>query len=293
VNFCHHRRLALTGLALLALVRAAWADDIDLELVLAVDASGSVDEEEYRLQLSGLAAGFRDPAVRRALVSGPRGRIAVNLLTWAEPQVPKDHTGWHILSADADAEAFARLIETLPRSQNGGTGLGEGLAAAVRSIAGNGLTASRRVIDVSGDGQETPAREHVVTLPQARAMAIGYGITVNGLAITNEEPGLAGYYRSSLQAGAGSFVMETDSYEAFAAAMRAKLLREIGGLPGVSDAMPRDGTSDRLVESADLAMAAQMGFNVAEHRPHGHFRDRAFAHHDEFGLVGRGPDQAP
>jgi hypothetical protein len=212
----------------------ALAQTVDLELVLAVDASGSVDDGEYALQLQGIAAAFRDPEVRKAVVSGRQGRIGVNLLTWAEHQVPKDSTGWFVLVTDDDSEAFARLVETLPRSQNGGTGLGEGIAAAVRAIAGNGLEGSRRVIDVSGDGKETPAREYVVLLPQARAMANANGVTVNGLAIANEDPALLNYYRDSVRSGPGSFVMGAAGYADFAEAMRRKLLREIDDRPRIS-----------------------------------------------------------
>ncbi|MGH6908326.1 MAG: DUF1194 domain-containing protein [Aestuariivirga sp.] len=207
---------------------------VDLALVLAVDASGSVDEGEFELQLAGIAAGFRDPAVRDAIASGPEGRIAVSLLVWAEHQMPKDRTGWFLLSTDQDAEAFAQTVKGFPRRQNGATGIGEGLAAALRAIGGSGFEARRRVVDISGDGRETPAREFVVLLPQARAMAYARGVTVNGLAITNEDAGLLAYYQNAVQAGPGSFTLPATGYEAFAEAMRRKLLREIEYRPKIS-----------------------------------------------------------
>ena len=232
MSYYHHRVIALLiGLAAAPAVQAA---DVDLLLLLAVDASGSVEEDEYALQLRGIAAGFRDPEVREAIRSGPKGRVAVDLLTWAEPRVPKDQTGWHVIANDGDAEAFARLVESLPRSQNGATGLGEGIAAGVRAITGSGLTASRRVIDVSGDGEETPARDYVVQLPQARIMAQSFGIVINGLAIENDATSLRLYYRDKLISGPGSFVMAVRRYEDFAEAMRRKLLREIHDRPEMS-----------------------------------------------------------
>ncbi|MCB1377807.1 MAG: DUF1194 domain-containing protein [Alphaproteobacteria bacterium] len=238
MKFCH-QYVRTTILAILsALATPAQAQPVDLELVLAVDASGSVDELEYRLQLDGIAAGFRDPEVRQAIRSGPEGRIAVNMLVWAEHVWPKDTTGWWLLATDADAEEFARQVEGLPRRQNGATGLGEGLAAAVRTIASNTFIGRRRVVDVSGDGRETPAREFVVLVPQARAMAIGHGVTVNGLAIINEEPDLATYYRGQMQTGDGSFVIEARDYQDFAEAMRRKLLREIEHRPNLSRTRP-------------------------------------------------------
>lgn len=206
----------------------------DLELVLAVDASGSVDDEEYALQLSGIAAGFRDPDVRKAIRSGPAKAIAVNLLVWAEPQVPKDTTGWFIVSSDGDAENFARLVETFPRRQTGATAIGEGIASAVRSIATNGIAAAREVVDVSGDGRETVGRDFTVLVDQARAMAVARGVVINGLAIQNEVGDLAEYYRENLQVGPESFVMAARDYQDFAEAMRLKLLREIEYRPRIT-----------------------------------------------------------
>jgi hypothetical protein len=208
--------------------------EADLELVLAVDASGSVDEAEFRLQLEGIAAGFRDPAVKAAIRAGRKGRIAVEMLIWAEPEVPKSVSGWFLLAGDADADRFADLIERLPRSQNGATGMGEGVAAAVRRLRGNGVAGVRQVIDVSGDGEETTPRQMVVTMPQARGMAALGGITINGLAILQDKPELADWYRNNVLTGADSFLMTAGGYADFAEAMRRKLLREIDPRPNLS-----------------------------------------------------------
>lgn len=231
------RYLFAFWILLLLLAGPAFADGMraDLELVLAVDASGSVDEGEYRLQLQGIAAGFRDSAVREAIRSGPLARIAVSLVVWAEHQVPKDSSGWFLLETDADAENFARTVESFPRGQSGATGIGEGVAAALREIEANGIKAMRQVVDVSGDGRETPARDYVVLMPQARSMAISRGVTINGLAILNEDPGLGLWYRQFVMTGPDSFVMAAARYEDFARAMRRKLLREIDWRPKLSD----------------------------------------------------------
>jgi len=205
----------------------ASAKTVDIELVLAVDASGSVDDREYTLQLEGIAQGFRDATVRRAISSGPTKSIAVNLLVWAEPQIPKDMTGWFVITSDAEAEHFAATVATFPRRQSGSTAIGEGIAAALRAIDGNDIEAARAVVDVSGDGRESVAREFTVLVGQARAMALSRSIVINGLAIQNEVSDLADYYRRNVQAGPDSFVMTAKDYEDFAEAMRLKLLREI------------------------------------------------------------------
>ena len=228
------RRLAVICIIFMFASQAAADEVVDLELALAVDASGSVDDGEFALQLKGIASGFRDPNVRKAIRSGPLGGIAVNLIVWAEPQAPKDMSGWQIIATDDDAERFAETVERFPRRQTGATGIGAGIASALRSFDRNGIAAAREVVDVSGDGRETPPHEAVVLIDQARVMAMARGVTVNGLAILNEEPDVAQWYRDNVQTGPDSFVMSVASYQDFAEAMRRKLLKEIEYRPRVS-----------------------------------------------------------
>lgn len=208
---------------------------VDLELVFAVDASGSVDDREYRMQLRGLALALRDPAVKKAMRSGPRGSIAAAMVVWAEHQVPKDTTGWYRLASDGDADRLAAAIEAFPRNQSGATGIGEGVAAALREIEINDFIGERQVVDVSGDGRETPARDYVVLMPQARAMAIHRGVTINGLAIVNEDRLVAPWYREMVVTGPDSFLVIAEDYEDFARAIRQKLFKEIEWRPRLSD----------------------------------------------------------
>ena len=212
---------------------ALRAEDADLELVFAVDASGSVDPAEYRLQLAGIAAALTDAEVLQAISRGKTGRIAVNLLVWAQSNYPKDETGWFVISTPAEAARFASLVADFRRGQSGGTGLGDGIAKSVTSIVENGIAATRMVIDVSGDGPETPPRDHTVLLPQSRMMANYHGITVNGLAILNDDPTLDNYYRTQVITGPGSFVEVARDYADFARAMKKKLLREVQPEPVV------------------------------------------------------------
>ena len=227
---CAVLALAIGGLLV---AEPASAKEVDVELVFAVDASGSVDDAEFRLQLEGIAAAMRDPDVTAAIAAGPRGGIAVNLLVWGEARYPKDESGWFEIRSAADAETFAGLVAGFPRNQVGGTGLGDGIAKSVSSIMDNGYTAPRMVVDVSGDGPETPPRDHTVLLPQARMMANYHGITINGLAILNESPDLDDYYRSQMIMGQGSFVEVAADYADFARAMKRKLLREVQPEPVV------------------------------------------------------------
>jgi hypothetical protein len=177
--------------------------------------------------MQGYAAAFRDQRVQAALRSGPSRRIAVSVVVWADATVPKWSSNWFALAAPADAEGFAAFMSGLDRRAEGGTGIGAGIAWAIRRFDRNGFAAPRQVVDVSGDGRETPAREVVVLMPQARAMARARGVTVNGLAIANEDPDLAAWYANNVIAGPGSFVIAANDFDAFAEAITRKLIREI------------------------------------------------------------------
>ena len=221
-------RILFCALTFLAATFSARADElVDLELVLAIDASSSVDGAEWSLQMQGYSAAIRDPRVQKAIRSGPTRRIALAALVWADATLPKWASDWFVLSTPADAERFAQFMAALPREPQGGTGIGSGIAAAIRMLDRNGLEAPRQVVDVSGDGRETPAREVVVMMPQARAMARARGVTVNGLAILNEDADLAFWYRDNVIAGQGSFVIPAADFHDFADAILRKLIREI------------------------------------------------------------------
>jgi len=207
---------------------------VDLELVLAVDTSGSIDDAEFRLQMDGVSAAFRDPEIQRAATSGPLGRMAVSLLTWADASLPADRGPWFLISGPADAELFAAHVARRLRVVSGGTGLGAGLSTAVDMIDRNGYAGTVRRIDVSGDGRETPPRDFVVMVQQGRARAIRRSVTVSALAIRTDDPDLAAYYAAEVAVGPGSFVMAVDDFRDFGAAIRAKLLREIEYRPTVS-----------------------------------------------------------
>ena len=220
--------MRVLALLLLLLASPARADEIvDLELVLAIDASSSVDDNEWALQMQGYATAFRDQRVQAAIVSGPLKSIAVGIVVWADATVPRWRSDWFLLAGPADAELLAAYMAALPRMAEGGTGIGAGLAAAVRMLDRNGFEAPRQTVDVSGDGRETPPRETVVLIPQANAMAWARGVTVNGLAIVNEDLALETWYRDNVIAGQGSFVITAATFEDFAEAIVMKLIKEI------------------------------------------------------------------
>jgi uncharacterized protein DUF1194 len=234
ITFARHVLLA-SALAWLSMTPAnAQTADVDLEIVLAVDASGSVDGQEFRLQLDGTAAALRDPLVQAAIVSGPYGRVAVSLMVWSDSAFPRFATEWVVLDSPETATRFADVVETfyskVGRSKGiggGGTAIGDAVAYAIGMIDGNGINALRRVVDVSGDGIETPPWfGTAILLPQARRMAVERDVLVNGLAITTDFSNLHNYYRDQVIVGTGSFVIEALGFADFKRAMREKLQRE-------------------------------------------------------------------
>ena len=220
---------------LLAAPPARAETPVDLELVLAVDASGSVDDGEYALQLGGIAAAFRDPAVVEAARSGPLRRVAVMLAIWAEANRPKAASAWYMIDGEDSAAAFAAMADAFPRRiPAGGTGIGKAVMFALHALQQNAYVAGRRTIDISGDGRETAFREFSVPISQARHAASANRVTINGLAILAEEADLADYYAANVISGPEAFVMTATDFADFAAAMRRKLLRELEYRPNVA-----------------------------------------------------------
>ncbi len=201
---------------------------VDLELVLAVDASGSVDAREFALQLSGIAAAFRSPEVVQAVAEGPYGRIAVALVLWAGHNNPKAISSWVLVQDSVTAARFASLVEAFPRGNiDGATGIGKAIVFSARALTSNAFAGERLVIDVSGDGRENPPDDWTLMLNEGRAFAASRDVAVNGLAILTEDPTLDVYYRYHVIRGPGAFVEVAATFEDFAEAIHRKLIREI------------------------------------------------------------------
>lgn len=211
------------------------AEQVDLEIVLAMDGSGSINRDEFILQLNGTAAAFRDPSIQQAILSGPIGKIAVAVMIWADAAFPKFETGWFVLDSGASANHFSDTVLKFHRHSGrkfgiggGGTGIGDGIAHALEMIRTNDHSGLRKVVDVSGDGIETdPWFKPAIMLPQAKRMADREGVTVNGLAILNDFPYLDMWYRKNVITGPGSFVIEAKDFSDFGRAIHEKLWREI------------------------------------------------------------------
>lgn len=209
---------------------------VGLELVLAVDTSGSVDNGEFDLQRRGLAAAFRDPTVVAAIRSA--GRVAVSLVQWSGPDEQGVDVAWFTVSDGQSAAALANRIDATERRYYGTTAITALLYDAVAMLRANRIEGLRQVIDISGDGPNNSGQDP----DRVRDWAVAAGITVNGLAILNEDSTLDRYYRDHVIGGPGAFLIDARDYRAFAAAIRAKLIREIRGAP-VAGILPNRSTS--------------------------------------------------
>ena len=222
----------------------ARAQTVDAAIALAADVSRSIDDEEFQLQRRGYAAAITDPRFMQAIKAGTHGAIALCFLEWAGSDQLAVVAKWMVIRDGNDAAKFAKILLDAPRSSAGRTAIGAGIDFAVTQLEADGVSAERRIIDVSGDGSNNSGR--LVT--EARDEAVAKGITINGLAIINEktsgEPGtfryvhthppggLPNYYRDNVIGGPGAFVLQIVNFDTFAEAMTNKLLTEI------SDASP-------------------------------------------------------
>ncbi|MBL8906665.1 MAG: DUF1194 domain-containing protein [Rhizobiales bacterium] len=212
--------VAIAGLALPAKANQPVA----IELVLALDCSASVDASEYGLQIQGLAGAFRDPDVLAAVETLKPLGVAVAVLQWGGPGESNVSVPWMHIASARDAKAFAYLIGLTRRWQHASsTSIATAIRDGARLLDRNEFEGQRRVIDISGDGPDNAGLD----LSALRETALRSGITINGLAIEGEEPGLGLYYENRVIGGADAFVEKARDFEDFARAIKAKLLREL------------------------------------------------------------------
>lgn len=228
------RILSMLLLAASSTIAAAQAPDVDLELVLAVDVSRSMDFEEQRIQRDGYSAAFRHPEVLAAIASGPYGRIAVTYFEWAGPLRQSVVVPWTIVASPEDAFALADKLDGGEIEGQRGTSISGALAFAIKLFETSGVAGIRRAIDVSGDGPNNTGPP----VADARDQVVAMGITINGLPIMLRPGGGFGgfgvsnldvYYEDCVIGGPGAFLVTVTKASQFPAAIRRKLVLEIAG----------------------------------------------------------------
>lgn len=217
------RRAVLASTPAMFAAAARAQTVVDLQLVLAVDASGSVNQERFELQRRGYANAFRNPKVLRAMLGQPRG-VAITMMQWTGPEMQVDVVPWLLIDSQRAVASLADRIEASQRRLfGGGTSISGAIDYAVTMFSRSPFTSERRIIDISGDG--TNNRGRAVT--DARDQAVAAGLRINGLPILSLEPKLDDYYRASVIGGPGAFVVPAATYDVFADAIVQKLILEI------------------------------------------------------------------
>ena len=234
------RRTALLGsLAALTAARSARAETpVDLQLVLAVDVSRSIDEVEAELQRRGYIEALTNDRVIDAILSGENKRIAVCYTEWAGTHYQMVVIDWTLIDSAAAARRFADKLAEAPRPSQSWTAVGAALAHAGQRFEGSGFSSRRHVIDISGDGRtnDGPPAELV------RDKLVVEGIVINGLPVMMNRTNfgrppdllLDKYYEENVIGGPGSFMIVADNFEQFGRAVRNKLVREVSGVAPVS-----------------------------------------------------------
>jgi len=197
---------------------------VDLNLVLAVDSSGSVDDDRFELQKQGYARAFLNPRVLNAIRNGNEQAIAVTMVQWTGPTLHVVMVPWTVIHDQRSAQAVAAAIAAAPRQIfGGGTSVSGAIDFSVLLLNASPYRGTRRVIDISGDGSNNLGRP----AEQARDEAVRAGIRINGLPILAVEPDLDQYFRQSVIGGPGAFTIPVKNYDAFADAILRKLVAEI------------------------------------------------------------------
>lgn len=239
MTYASRLAIALLSLVLTLFPPAVRAGEpVDLLLVLAADVSRSVTEVKFRLQREGAAAAISDPDVLRAITSGPNRRIAVCFVEWATTGMQNVVVEWMMIGDGQSARRFGdRLIEA-PRSFAGSTSISSAIDFSMTQLDRAPFSSERRVIDVSGDGNNNSGRP----VTDARDEATGKGITINGLVIltplaesfrpehTHPPGGLEKYFQDNVIGGFGAFTVVAEGHESFGRALTKKLVAEIAGL---------------------------------------------------------------
>ncbi|MCO5963681.1 DUF1194 domain-containing protein [Sinorhizobium meliloti] len=208
---------------------AAGPVQVDVEILLAVDVSGSIDIEEAQMQRSGYVEALRHPDFISAVRGGMLGRIAIAYFEWAGVVDEQSVVNWQLIEDPGDAEEFAEKIDKPITGSRRGTSLSNAILFATASIESNVFSGARRVLDISGDGPNNAGPE----ITPARDAALERGIIINGLAVLIRPSvsfvALDRYYEECVIGGPGSFVLPIHEPQDFAVSIRQKLILEVSG----------------------------------------------------------------
>jgi Ca-activated chloride channel homolog len=245
----HCRLLLVVLLALLALAAPVQGERlrVDVNLITAIDVSGSVDSHGEWLQFDGIARALEDPAFLQIVVAGFHGRVGFTVFTWSSGGEFLAVVPWTLIASIEDARRVGRELRQargIPRfgygtahlrpwRSNGATDISEALLQATRLGIGAPYRAPRTVINICANGSDNIGEDP----ERARDEALALGLVVNGLVLGREAGKLAAYFRDKVQGGEGSFVLQVREPADLASAMVSKFVMDIAGAPSGLDAL--------------------------------------------------------
>ena len=211
---------------------AAGTNQVDLELVLAVDISGSIDADEAKLQREGYAKALTAPQTLAAIADGPTGQIAVTYIEWSGSTLQHTVVPWRVINSASSAAEFVAVLQQAPYVTGRWTSISGAMDYSATQFMISNYDSPRKIIDISGDGYNNSGRQ----IRSARDDVLAKGITINGLPIINDRPNPWGgqtprdldrYYETEVIGGPGSFIIVANGFHEFAQAIQAKLIQEI------------------------------------------------------------------
>ena len=232
-------KVALAALLLSTSSAAYSVTQVDIELQLLLDISGSIDSSEYDLQLLGYQAAFESDNVQNAIINGSEGQIAVQLIMWSGPNQQSVMIDWTLVDSAASADTFAADIAAIARPFSGWTAIGEAIEYAYPLFEDNGFEGVDQIMDISGDGTNNSG----VAPGIASDNAIADGVdTINGIVITTNQ-NVVDQYLDEVVNGETPFLLAPGNFDDFQTSIENKIVAEISGTsPTGAVTVPEPGT---------------------------------------------------
>jgi hypothetical protein len=270
----------LAGLSMMGPAQKASAAEqmpVDLELLLAIDISGSIDADEAKLQREGYARALMDKDVLKAIRGGIHGKIAVAYFDWSDSYVQNEVMDWTLIHDEASARNVAQHLLNQQTRTARRTSIAGAITHAIPRFGAGPYKGMRKVLDISGDGPNNDGGP----VDLARDKALAAGIIINGLPIMNGKVNTWGfpvledldrYYEGCVIGGPGSFVVVAEGFNTFFEAVRRKLILEIASAPMVPPAWQRIGPP--VFQKAQSGYRYPKGCDVGERQSQEFWRRR-------------------
>lgn len=223
--------------------------DVDVELQLLIDISGSIDSNEYDLQMLGYANAFKSDDVQNAIINGTEGKIAVQLIMWSGASSQQVMIDWSLIDSAESADILSDEIANIARPFSGMTAIGSAVEYSYQLFEENGFNGTSQVIDISGDGTNNSGSSP----SSATQIALDSGVdTINGIVITSDNNVIEQYYNEVI-GGDSAFLLSPATFDDFQLSIENKIVAEIEGTrPAGAVAIPEPSSFALFIISFTL-----------------------------------------